>query len=37
MGRTWGTYGVEDKCVQGCGEECEGRRQLVRHRHRLGG
>jgi hypothetical protein len=27
-------YGVEDKCVQGCGEECAGRRPLVRHRHR---
>ena len=29
MGRTCGMYGV-----QGCGEECEGRRPLERHRHR---
>jgi hypothetical protein len=27
-------WGVEDKCVQGYGEECEGRRPLVRHRQR---
>ena len=24
-----GMYGAEDKCVQGCGEECEGKRPLV--------
>ena len=27
-------WGVEDKYVQGYGEECEGRRPLVRHRQR---
>ena len=34
MGRTCGMYGAEDKCVQGCGEECEGKRPFVRHRQR---
>jgi hypothetical protein len=34
MGRTCDMYWVEDKCVQCCGGECEGRRPLVRHRHR---
>jgi hypothetical protein len=28
------TYGGKEKCMQGCGEEHEGRRPLANHRHR---
>ena len=35
IGRTCGTYGGEDKCIQGKGGESEGKRSLGRLRCRL--